>query len=112
LASEPERRSGSDNRVAVPNLSKTGAIPWCKRTFRTAISNSKSQDLLDAIQKVIEEVEAATDPTAIASLKKMAGTKTFWRIRVGEYRIGASIEKDAVEFVRCLPRKDLYKYFP
>jgi mRNA interferase RelE/StbE len=31
---------------------------------------------------------------------------------VGDYRIGISVEGDEVEFVRCLHRRDIYRYFP
>jgi len=32
--------------------------------------------------------------------------------RIGEYRIGVALEGSEVEFVRCLNRRDLYRYFP
>ncbi len=40
----------------------------------------------------------------------MSGTANFYRIRVGEYRIGIVVEGDRVDFVRCLPRRDLYRF--
>ena len=42
----------------------------------------------------------------------MSGTTNFYRIRIGDYRIGVAVEGDTVEFVRCLARRDLYRYFP
>lgn len=48
----------------------------------------------------------------IANLKKMVGTANFYRIRIGDYRIGIVVEEETVEFVRCLPRRDLYRHFP
>jgi mRNA interferase RelE/StbE len=42
----------------------------------------------------------------------MSGTGNFYRIRVGDYRLGAVVEGDQVEFVRCLSRRDLYRFFP
>jgi mRNA interferase RelE/StbE len=48
----------------------------------------------------------------LRDLKKMSGTGNFYRIRVGDYRLGAVVEGDQVEFVRCLPRRDLYRFFP
>ena len=45
-------------------------------------------------------------------LKKISGTTDFYRIRVGDYRIGIVAGDDEAEFVRCLPRRDLYRYFP
>ncbi len=42
----------------------------------------------------------------------MSGFHDFYRIRIGDYRIGIALANAAVEFIRCLPRKDLYRFFP
>ncbi|HZG41619.1 MAG TPA: type II toxin-antitoxin system RelE/ParE family toxin [Longimicrobium sp.] len=57
-------------------------------------------------------VEAAPDLRSVSNLKKLSGSGSYYRIRVGEYRIGLSIKDDVVTFVRVLPRKDIYRYFP
>ena len=36
----------------------------------------------------------------------------YYRIRVGDYRVGFVFEQGAVTFVRCLNRKEIYRYFP
>jgi mRNA interferase RelE/StbE len=68
--------------------------------------------VLDRVRQVIEEVEAARDLSAVGNLKKISGTADFHRIRIGDYRIGIAVEGDTVEFVRCLPRRDPYRFFP
>jgi len=50
--------------------------------------------------------------TEIASLKKMKGYENYYRVRKGEFRIGVKLENSELTFLRCLPRKDIYKYFP
>lgn len=82
-----------------------------RKCFVRDLKKTKDQDVLDRVGQVIEEVEAAADLTGI-DLKKMAGTAHYFRIRIGDYRIGLAIEGDAVEFVRCLHRRDLYRFFP
>ena len=42
----------------------------------------------------------------------MSGPGNFYRIRVGDYRVGMVVEGNQVEFVRCLSRRDLYRFFP
>jgi len=32
--------------------------------------------------------------------------------RVGDYRIGVIVEDDTMVFVRCLHRREIYRYFP
>jgi mRNA interferase RelE/StbE len=87
-----------------------------KTTFRQSflrdIKNIKEKQVLLRIEKVIEQVESAQSLDDIADLKKLGGSKTAYRIRVGVYRLGLHYEKGAVEFVRCLNRKDLYRFFP
>ena len=82
------------------------------KSFTRDLKKIKDQAILDRIRKAIEQVEAAAALQEIGDLKKMSGTGNYYRIRVGEYRIGVAVEGDVVEFVRCLPRRDLYRFFP
>ena len=83
-----------------------------RKSFLRDLKKIKSKTLLERIQELIEQVESATELQQVPALKKMAGTTAFYRIRVGDYRIGVVVEQDSVEFVRCLPRRDLYRFFP
>ncbi len=64
------------------------------------------------VKETIEKVEAAETLRELPNLTKLSGTSGFYRIRVGDYRIGIAVEGDEVEFVRCLHRRDIYRYFP
>jgi len=87
-----------------------------KTSYRTSFARDlkklKDTKVRAAIESTITNVEAATELRQISELKKIVGTDNFYRIRVGEYRIGVVVEKDVVEFIRCLHRRDLYRYFP
>jgi mRNA interferase RelE/StbE len=48
----------------------------------------------------------------VAGLKKLKGGGNYYRVRVGEYRVGLVIEGDSVTFMRFLDRKEIYRYFP
>ena len=72
----------------------------------------KNRQVLGRIQDAIEEVEEADDLRELPSLKKLSGGGDYYRIRVGDYRIGVALEDETVAFVRCLHRKDIYRYFP
>jgi len=72
----------------------------------------KDQDFLNRVKAVIEEVEQASDLTGISNLKKLKGESDYYRIRTGNYRVGLKVEGDTVIFVRALPRRDIYRYFP
>lgn len=68
--------------------------------------------MLDRIRRVIEEVERASDTQAIAGLRKLSGSGAYFRIRVRDYRLGLAISGDEMESVRCLHRRDIYRFFP
>ena len=84
--------------------------------FRESFANDLSA-LTDAglrrrIQRVIEQVEAARTFQQIPNLKRLDAKGKYYRIRVGDYRLGFVFEQGAVTFVRCLDRKEIYRYFP
>ena len=72
----------------------------------------KSHEILARIRQKIEEVEEAEDLQEVASVKKLSGGGDYYRIRVGDYRIGLAVQTDTIVFVRCLHRRDIYRYFP
>ena len=83
-----------------------------RRSFVRDLKKVKDQTVRHRVRKMIEAVEAATDLQGIGDFKKLAGTQNCYRIRIGEYRLGVVIDEDAVDFVRCLLRRYLYRYFP
>lgn len=44
-------------------------------------------------------------------LNPIKGFKSYYRIRIGDYRIGFKVESNAVIFMRVCHRKDIYRYF-
>jgi len=45
-------------------------------------------------------------------IKLIRGFKNYFRIRIGDYRIGFKKEDQSVVFMRVKHRKDIYKIFP
>ena len=64
------------------------------------------------VKDIIERVEQAEQLQDIGQFKKLKGGENYYRIRVGEYRIGLTVAGAVVTFVRCLSRKEIYRYFP
>jgi len=82
------------------------------RSFERDLRKTRDRSLLLRVQTVIEHIEQADSIQQIYPLKKLAGDDEFYRIRIGDYRLGLIIEADTVTFVRFLHRKDLHRYFP
>ncbi|MCC6298467.1 MAG: type II toxin-antitoxin system RelE/ParE family toxin [Anaerolineales bacterium] len=64
------------------------------------------------VAAVITEVKAASSLSTIRNVKKMEGSENYYRIRIGDYRIGFRAQDKVLVFLRCLHRKDIYRYFP
>ena len=82
------------------------------KSFEKDIKKIKDKVLLAKIADTIEKVQASTNQEEIKNIKKLKGFQSYYRIRIGDYRIGLAIEETTVDFIRFLPRKDVYKYFP
>jgi mRNA interferase RelE/StbE len=83
-----------------------------KESFARDLKAIRDKDLLARIRRVIESVEKATILEEISQIRKLREQGGYYRIRIGQYRIGLILEDGNVIFVRCLHRRDVYRYFP
>ena len=83
-----------------------------RESFLRDLRAIKGQNVLRRIREVIDNVEQISKPTDISNLKKLKGEGQYYRIRIGEHRVGLKIEADTVTFVRVLNRKEICRYFP
>jgi mRNA interferase RelE/StbE len=84
-------------------------------SFIRNIKKLKDSETKAAILKSIETVEDAARLSDIPNMKHMIGYKGYYRIKPlpnKEYRIGLYLSDEIMEFVCCLKRKDIYKFFP
>jgi mRNA interferase RelE/StbE len=68
--------------------------------------------LLKAVKELVLACKKVESLTEISQVKKLKGYDSFYRVRLGDYRIGLKLAKDGLIFVRCLHRKEIYRYFP
>ena len=83
-----------------------------RKSFQRDLKKVKDRAILEFVRQAIEQIESVTMLQGVTELKKISGSSDSYRIRVRDYRIGVVVEGDVVEFVRCLPRRDLYRFFP
>jgi len=83
-----------------------------RKSFEKDIRKLPEQKIKNQLKDLIFNIQSASGPGEIHNIKKLKGTSGFYRIRMGDYRIGIEIIKDKLIFFRILHRKDLYKYFP
>ena len=83
-----------------------------KRSFVRDLEKIRNQSLKDKVRQVIELVRQADNLQDIPHIRKLRGSERYYRIRLGNYRIGLAVDRNEVAFVRFLHRRDVYRYFP
>jgi len=81
--------------------------------FSKSIDKINDKKILLRIKNKIIELEKTDSLNDISNLKKLGGYKYYYRIRIGNYRLG--FEKINSETIRLLiieNRKDIYRKFP
>jgi mRNA interferase RelE/StbE len=83
------------------------------KSFDKDIDRIMDKKILKRLQSLISEMEEAETIQSLTSLKKIEGYRSFYRLKMGDYRLGleASSSKE-ISLVRFLHRKDIYRYFP
>ena len=83
-----------------------------KNSFLKELKKLKNKSLKETVYNCILQVESAKNISEIRNLKKLSGYEMYYRIRIGDYRIGIKIDNEVIYFVVLDHRKDIYKGFP
>lgn len=83
-----------------------------RTSFTKDLGRVRDRSLLKRVKETIEEVEAAARVLDLKNLKKLRTEGHYYRLRLGDYRIGLLIEDNTIVFVRLLHRSEIYRYFP
>lgn len=83
-----------------------------RTSFKKDLKRIQDRALLAQVSNVIEGVKSADSVGNINNLLKLKGYREFYRIRIGNYRIGLRVAEGEVIFVRLLHRKEIYRFFP
>ena len=81
-------------------------------SFEKDLRKVKDLSIKLRIKNHIEEIKLASSVKQIKNIKKLKEYDTYYRIRIGDFRIGLEIIEDKVILTRFLHRKNIYKYFP
>jgi mRNA interferase RelE/StbE len=81
-------------------------------SFLKDLKSVKDKSVLAKVKTTIESVESADKLDQIIHLKKLRGSREYFRIRIGDFRLGLKLEDDTLIFIRFLNRKDIYRFFP
>ncbi len=76
-------------------------------SFLKDLKAVKDKSVLAKVKAAIETSELADTLDQITHLKKLRGSREYFRIR-----LGLKLDADTLVFIRFLNRKDIYRYFP
>ena len=82
------------------------------RLFRQDVRRLGSAELRRRLDLVIQELRAADNITQVTGVSRMTARGEHYRIRVGEYRLGITMDGATAVLRRFLPRGELYRRFP
>jgi mRNA interferase RelE/StbE len=85
-----------------------------KESFARDLKRLKDKAVLGQVKAAIEQIEQASTVQEVSRLKRLSAGSggNYYRIRIGDYRLGLVIENNVAIFVRCLNRKEIYRFFP
>lgn len=84
-----------------------------ERSFSKSLDKLKDRQVIDKLNELIISIEKADHLKDIPSIKKMKGHKCFYRIKIGDYRVGFELRSNfEILLILVAHRKDIYKRFP
>ena len=90
--------------------------PWMEirygAGFNRDLARIRNPDLSRRIERIIEDLKAASTITEARGVRRMTGAERYYRIRIGDYRLGVSAEGDVVTLLRFAHRSEIYRVFP
>jgi len=81
-------------------------------TFLKDLKRVKDATARKKVAAVISDAKNVVSLLELKNVKKLEGNVDYYRIRIGDYRIGIKLQEKTLVFMRCLNRKDIYRYFP
>lgn len=83
------------------------------KSFVKDVEKVSEKKILNKLSSLIRQLENSKTLTELPNVKKIKGYNSFYRIRIGDYRLGLEeIKGSGICLTRFLHRKDIYKYFP
>ncbi|MEW5803768.1 MAG: type II toxin-antitoxin system RelE/ParE family toxin [bacterium] len=83
-----------------------------RASFAKDLKNIQDKQLLNQIKEKIQAIEASANIMELSGLKRLRTGGYYYRLRLGDYRLGLIIDGETVIFVRLLHRREIYRYFP
>ena len=81
-------------------------------SFEKDITSLRDAGLRSRLAKMIVRLEEARSLADVPQVKALSGHGTYYRCRIGDYRLGFEMDGDILRLLRFLDRKEIYRRFP
>jgi mRNA interferase RelE/StbE len=83
------------------------------KSFEKSLRRIHNPIIFQRLKRIIIQIENSPSLAELPNIKKLTGFSSYYRIRIGDYRIGFElIDSLTVRFVIIAHRKDIYNLFP
>ncbi|MDZ7705979.1 MAG: type II toxin-antitoxin system RelE/ParE family toxin [Trueperaceae bacterium] len=85
---------------------------YAAKSFVRDLNKLKDARLRKRIDTALRTLAAAESLSNLTNVKAMEGASDAYRMRVGDYRLGFTLQNGEITLLRCLHRRDIYRRFP
>jgi len=83
------------------------------KSFSKSLDKISDKRILKHLSSILGKLEEATEMKDIVNARRLTGYPRYYRIRIGEYRLGLElIEDQSLRVIVFCHRSDIYKKFP
>ena len=83
------------------------------KSFERDIDDVHSNpDIRKRLLGFIERLREIDSLVEVPGVRKIEGYASYFRARIGDYRLGMKMAENTLELIRFLHRKDIYRRFP
>ena len=82
------------------------------RQFSRDVRRLGSSQIRRRLDRTIQELIEVADITEVSGIKRLLAEGQHYRIRIGDYRLGITMDGKIAVLRRFLPRGEIYRYFP
>lgn len=83
-----------------------------QKLFEKDIQHISDKKLAAQVMTAIQTMETCNKLSDLRNIKKMKAKGNYYRMRIGNYRLGFKAETETLILLRFMDRKDIYSYFP
>lgn len=82
------------------------------KSFERDLRRVRDRSLLGRVKTALVELDKAETLESLTGIKAMKGHPEYFRLRIGDYRLGIKRTDSGVSIIRFLSRGDIYRKFP